>query len=108
MLTTMPAPPPRLARSTLLRDHGRDLEMVRAAGRSQIRRVRAFRTRPNDGAMQLAATIDWHGIGDNLPPPTKSDSLLPPPPDRTPTNVPLITQSYPQWHTLFPASYHSQ
>ena len=69
--------------------------MVRATGRSQIRRVRAFRTRPNDGAIRLAATIDWRGTGDDLPPPTESSGLLPPPPDGTLTDVPLTIQSYP-------------
>ena len=94
MLATMPAPPSRLACPTLLRDHGGDLEMVRAAGRSQIRRVRAFCTGPNDGAMRLAATIDWRSMGDDLPLPAESGDLLSPPLDRTPTNVSLAIQSY--------------
>ena len=108
MLATMLAPPPRLARPTLLRDHGRDLEMVRAAGRSQIRRVRAFRTGPNDEAIRLAVTIDWRGTGDDLSLPTESGGLLPPPPDRTPTDVSLAIQSHLQWYTLFSAFYHSR
>ena len=94
MLATILAPPSRLARSTLLRDHGGDLEIVRAVGRSQIRRVRAFRTGPNDRAMRLAVTIDWRGTGDDLPPPAESGGLLPPLLDRTPTDVPLATQSH--------------